>query len=570
MKTVASRICLTDPAAYPIRSNLDAWVRNLDRDTVRCKRLIRQFLADDEAGFLRGTMGILKSQADSPGAQFLVSLLAESGLLLQALVDPALSKEGASEVARAAMAHDSMADIGLARALVNDLTGSEERLNSEQIGRIMEILAEISDGTRLFPCLVRLLRHPDRNVRSKAVLMIGRGSRSTKWVRHRLEDSDPRIRANAIEGLWGVQTDEARELLQSLVHDPNNRVAGNAILGLYRLGDSAMIPEVMELAQHESAMFRATAAWVMGESGDPRFTEILASLMRDPNAILRKRAFSALGSIRAAVGKPGKAPCRMAARFVDGDGPKGVRRLSLAVADSGKGHVPEILATQVLLAEDGKMITVYRLAERPLAETNSVVFVMPHPPEGMPSGSSQALECLPWKRPSDLWASSWYAVAPQEMAMVEEVPPRFHSSSESITAEFGRTPERAGYTDMWHAIWHAVEAGTMLGKRQLVIFCDGEIATGAGPDLIGAIAAGRAGVHLICDRPNRRLEEFCAKVNGVLWPSSQVVDAYLNLLAKYEIVYRPAAPDAQILKIRLHAPDARGELTIPIPPLDPS
>jgi HEAT repeat protein len=297
-----------DPTDSALRANLEGLVRNLDRDTVRCKRLIRQLLAEDSTAFLRGATAILKKQADSAGAHFLIALLAESGLLLEALIDPGLTREAALELARAAMAHDSVADVTLARALVQGLTGSEEALGTEQAGRVMDVLSEVSDGTRIFPSLVRLLRHSDRNVRSKAVLMIGRGSRSTKWVRHRLEDNDPRIRANAIEGLWGVDTEEARELLQALVHDPNNRVSGNAILGLYRLGDSAMIPELMTMARHESAMFRATAAWVMGESGDPRFTEVLAALMRDSNAILRKRAFSALGSIRAAVAKLDQAP----------------------------------------------------------------------------------------------------------------------------------------------------------------------------------------------------------------------------------------------------------------------
>src|SRR5205085_1468063 len=109
--------------------------------------------------------------------------------------------------------------------------------NVEQHARLMEILAAISDGARIFPSLVRLLRHPNPHIRSKAVLMIGRGNRSPKWVRQRLADTDSRIRANAAEALWGVNNDEAREILQSLVHDSNNRVAGNAILGLYRLGD---------------------------------------------------------------------------------------------------------------------------------------------------------------------------------------------------------------------------------------------------------------------------------------------------------------------------------------------
>src|SRR5262249_55666456 len=163
----------------------------LDRDTVRSKRLIRQLLAQDAPAFLRAALPILKRQSGSPGAQFLAAALAESGLLLEVLADPGMSKACALEAARAAIAHDSAAGVTVAGALVKSVSGHAELLNAEQAGRIMEVLCEISDGNRIFPSLVRLLRHGDASVRSKAVLMIGRGSRSTKWVRRRLEDTDP-------------------------------------------------------------------------------------------------------------------------------------------------------------------------------------------------------------------------------------------------------------------------------------------------------------------------------------------------------------------------------------------
>jgi HEAT repeats len=562
---VASRVGLIDPSEFPLRPNLGVLVRNLEWDTVRSKRLIRQFLEEDAEAFLRAAMTVLKKEPDSPGIQFLIAVLVESGLLLQVLTDPGLSRERALEVARAAMAHDSMTDVILARLMAQSLSGPDEELSAEQTGRIMEVLGEISDGSRIFSSLVRLLRHPNSSVRSKAVLMIGRGSRSTRWVRHRLEDADPRVRANALEGLWGVKTNEARELLQSLVHDPNNRVAGNAILGLYRLGDPSVIPELMALARHESAMFRATAAWVMGESGDPRFTEVLAGLMRDSNAILRKRAFSALGCIRAAVARQGQRTCRMAAQFADGD-QKGSRRLSLAVASEGKGPAPEILPTNILLWEDGQMVTSYRVSERPLPETNSVVFLRPVPVDGAPSWSATALECLPWRRPSDLWACSYYAAEVAEMATVEDASPHFQSSPDLIAAEFARMPQRGACPDLWHAIWQAVDAGTMLGKRHLIIFSNGRTRSAAGGELVAAVAAARAGVHVITQGPDPRLEEFCRKVNGVLWDRSLLVDAYVSLLARYEVVYQPPAAEGRSLKIRLHAPEARGEVTLPIPP----
>ena len=97
----------------------------------------------------------------------------------------------------------------------------------------MEILGEISDRILILPSLMRLLRNANPHLRSKAALMIGRGSRSLTWAKRRLTDSDTRVRANAVEALWGMDTPEARELLDAASRDGNNRVAGNAWLGLY-------------------------------------------------------------------------------------------------------------------------------------------------------------------------------------------------------------------------------------------------------------------------------------------------------------------------------------------------
>ena len=120
----------------------------------------------------------------------------------------------------------------------------------------------------------------------------------------RLGESDPRVRANAIESLWGVDTPEARALLSFAASDANNRAVGNALLGLYYLGEASMLADVVKLAGHESALFRTSAAWVMGETGDPRFTEALRRMISEPDPIVRKRAFAALVQIKAAHGHP--------------------------------------------------------------------------------------------------------------------------------------------------------------------------------------------------------------------------------------------------------------------------
>jgi hypothetical protein len=161
-------------------------------------------------------------------------LMVANGMLVRALCEASLSRDQALVLARAAVRVDPMADVQLARKLADSAFGQGETISDPV--RIMEILAEIADPTRVLPSLMRLLRHSNPYLRSKVVKMIGQGSRSVRWVRSKLGENDPRVRANAVEALWGVDSAEARGLLHFAASDGSNRVIGNALLGLYYLG----------------------------------------------------------------------------------------------------------------------------------------------------------------------------------------------------------------------------------------------------------------------------------------------------------------------------------------------
>jgi HEAT repeat protein len=534
--------------AQPLRPSLDTLVRNLDRDPVRSKRLIRQFVDEDQAAFLRSAIQLLAADTDSRGARHIVAVIVEAGLLLPALYNPLLTRERALALAQAAASIDPTIDVALARTLADDVSAAQSSGEFDQHARLMEILAAISDGVRIFPSLVRLLRHTNPHIRSKAVLMIGRGNRSAKWVRQRLADTDPRIRANAAEALWGVDTEEARELLQSLVRDCNNRVAGNAILGLYRLGDCSMVQEIIALARHESAMFRATAAWIVGETGDPRFTETVAGLLRESNTVVRKRAFAALGSLRASVAQAVNGPrWRLSARLLDSDPAK--RRILLGVVAG-----PKLLATQISVSEDGVPVVRYRVADRPLPETMSVVFIAPR------SAPLPTFQCLKWKRASDLWTTLHYV---REMS---SPPPAYVSLRFQSNPEEDRVPPAADCLDVWHSLMLAVtpESGSVAGKRHVILFSNAHDRPSPGDMVRAAVIAGQAFVQVISSAPDPTLEEFCRAVGGVFRLDSEdaLVESYLALFGRYEISYQAVNPDARVLKIRTHGPGMSAETTV--------
>lgn len=560
---MSTRVGGGEQLADPFRPNLDALVRNLDRDAARSKRLIRQMMEDDQDSFLRTALPILRTHLDSVGAQYVVGVLSASGMLVKALTDPQLTREQALALAQTAARVDSNAEMVLARALADTVSDPDAEAHNEEHSRLMEILSAISDGSRIFPCLVRLLRHGNPHIRSKAVLLIGRGNRSANWVRQRMGDSDPRIRANAAEALWGVETDEARELLESLVHDSNNRVAGNAIAGLYRLGDQSMILEILALSRHESPVFRSTAAWVMGATGDPRFTEALAGLLREPHGVIRKRAFAALGSIRTAVAQAHQGPpWRLFGRLLEPEPGRPGRRLIFGVAREDGAAPPRLLPTQVLLSEDGQNVVQYRVVERPLPETMSVVFVLPR------SGADLVRACLPWKRPTDLWGFLYYTRDVSAAAPAGDGAPRFHSSVEAIETELDRVPAAADCADLWHGVARAVsmESSGTGGKRRVIVVNEPASRRDAGDELVNATAGAQAFVQAISFGPDRAVEDFCRKVGGLYREADEgaALGMYLNLLTQHEVVYQPANSEAQALKVRLHGPGLYAEMRLPL------
>jgi hypothetical protein len=558
-----------------IRTALGNLVRNFEADASASRKQIRDLLDNDRELFYATSIEILKSAGDSRGAQYLVALLVSNGMLLRALCNPDLSREEALSLGRSARRVDPMVDVALARSLA-DSSVEGGAVHVADPAKLMDVLCEIAEPGRIMPSLMRMMRHPNPYLRSKAVKMIGRGSMSAKWVMGRLNEPDPRIRANAIESMWGVDTPEARSLLSFATNDGNNRVVGNALLGLYYLGDASVLADVIKLTAHESAAFRASSAWVMGETGDPRFTESLRRLISERDATVRKRAFAALGQLKAAnTQPPAGEPWHLAGRMLGGESLKGLRRLMLAVAGEDMREQPKAAPLQFVLSEGNQYITSYKVSEKPLPDAMSVVFVIPRSRGGAGSAFFEgALSCLRWKRPSDLWSVLPYIETGdgEPPPPHDPEPPLFTSHSEALEAALSDTPKRANCTDLWTAVWRATkDGGQARGKRHVIVFSTAEEGRIAGHGLIANLQGGRIPMQVIASGPNQQLQEFCQRSHTWFRNSAEeelvetIEQAYLNMLARYEIAYQPVAVNAPVLKVRVQTPTGWGETLIAAP-----
>lgn len=566
----------TERSIEPPHTSLTDLVLSFEADATGNRRLIRDILDNDPGLFYADSIEILRNSVESRGTQYLIALLVANGQFLDVLCDPGLTRDQTLALGRAAVAADPLADATLARALVERVTG-QGSVVVRDANRLMEIVCEIADPARILPAMMRLVRHSNPYVRSKSVLMIGKGSRSVKWVRQKLNDVDPRVRANAVESLWSMDTDEARLLLQFAAKDGNNRVVGNAMLGLYRLGDCSVLGDLVKMMSHESSLFRASAAWIMGETGDPRFTEALRKSVSDPDPFLRKRALTALGRIKAAGAPTGDAePWHAAARLIAGESRTGTRRVLLSIEGPDPRLQPKIPALGFILSEGGQYITSYKVSLRPSPEAMSIVFVVPR----LHSAASHFYEglksCLKWKRNSDLWC-----VLPYIEAGDGDVPapgadpdlPVFSRNPKDIEHSLSEQAKRPDCLDLWTTVWRASKQNVNAprGKRHVLIFSTAEEARTAGDELVANVQPSRVSAQAIAGSPNQALTDFCKRTFTpfVIRPDDEIAhsvqQAYLKLLARYEVVYHPIDPEAAELNIKIQGPGGYAETSVIYP-----
>ncbi len=159
-----------------------------------------------------------------------------------------------------------------------DLVKSGTASAPEQIVRVLTVLETVCAPPRLLAHILHL-KHLEGRVRSKLTLMVGRLTRDPQWLRQQLEDQNPRIRANAIEGLWDVRAEGLEDLLRTALHDPHHRVAANAALALHKIGDVSTVSRLYAMLRHSDEMFRRAALWAVGQARDPRFYDAVDKLI---------------------------------------------------------------------------------------------------------------------------------------------------------------------------------------------------------------------------------------------------------------------------------------------------
>jgi hypothetical protein len=338
--------------------------------------------------------------------------------LIRRISDPLHSNlTEAITTAKAALESGKLIEIELLEFLEEE---AEQSRMGERASRLLEIVSELGLASNLLSIKTPLLAHPDPRVRSKSVLLIGRELKSADWVMRRMVDSDQRVRANAIESAWGVQSSEMQRVFERATRSANNRVAANGLVGLYLQNDISSISRLFEMAEHPDLLFRRSARWAMGETRDARFLPFLRDDYKQGGQDCRSVLFRALTRIQKQV-KCSQEVRRFQLRtsgWQADPGGKGSFYLSVSQAD---GETPPLFAkTNFVFLHGSRLILNYDVTPQANPSLMVAGFVIPREPSP-DCGYRRAIEnslntTVQTKRNGDLWWIHRYCVtetAPQ-------------------------------------------------------------------------------------------------------------------------------------------------------------
>jgi len=546
-------------------------VGNFAQDPVAISALLRQEAEACPDRFLRQSLPLLRDFSDRAGLQFLLKLLAARNLIAAPLCDAkTFTTEQSITLANRLAQMDPSFRTKLARAVLDGFgePGGAHIIPEASVLRFLEIVSDFPRGVQA-AFVARLLEHRNPKVRSKVTLLMGKFNRNPVWTGSRLKDQDARVRANAVESLWGASDDAAREVFARALHEDDNRIAGNALLGLYRLGDPSSIAQLLTLFDHPQPRFRATAAWVAGETEDPRFLPLLAGLMKSGDAALRNRVWRAVGKIR-------KSRLRMTGSLALHAWPVELpgterRGIALSVVTLAGTNVEGLKPTQFAMWDGGALASDYDVQPNPRGADLAVAFALPwiacpdDPFRRMYESSLRA--CLGRRAPQDRWLVFRYRPAGSDAEEVQDLSASFTSAHDSIAASICHGCTRASNTPALETALELIlrASAKVKGSRHVVLLSppDSEhLPTGA---LLAHAKAGGIAVHGIAFSGASPVRELSAATGGSFSVARDLdhcgrllENLYGTLTYSYLMQYAPARTSREV-KIEVYANGALGE-----------
>jgi HEAT repeat protein len=190
------------------------------------------------------------------------------------------------------------ADRSVTQSLLYRVNAAESEADLDRANRLLSIVGTINQAVGNVMPLVPLTSAHDSRIRSKAMLLVGKVVRRSEWLKKALSDPDSRVRANAIEAVWGAISEDLVPLLERALDDEHPRVVGNAVVALIQIGSEGALDHLERMTEHTAAEFRATAAWAIGHLQQADLLPRIKMLLQDKDPLVFRNALRASVKLR--------------------------------------------------------------------------------------------------------------------------------------------------------------------------------------------------------------------------------------------------------------------------------
>ncbi len=236
----------------------------------------------------RGCLTYLaENPSDQPGKQMIVWLCRGEDYLNHLLDPTLLSEDSARRVLAIFRNTDPQFLVKFSK-----ITGASGA-DAHRVRRALAVVDGLGDFNVLLPWFRALTHNPDERIRSKATKVLCSLRPNKAMIERQLQSDDERVRANAVEAMWGTTTLEAEHIFNSVLADSNHRVVGNALVGLHLLKDQSAFEKITEFTKHPSPTFRRAMTWVLAYIQDNRAIPVLESMRNDASPVVREKATQA-------------------------------------------------------------------------------------------------------------------------------------------------------------------------------------------------------------------------------------------------------------------------------------
>lgn len=173
-------------------------------------------------------------------------------------------------------------------------------------------LSHFEEG-QMFDTLAGYLEDPKPEVVAAALAAMEQRKEATKWkeIKALTEAKDPHVRANALRAMAQLVSREdkkgVREVISMLsgsVSDDSRIVQLTAIQQLATFEDETAATGIAIQLNAEDVNLRVAAIEALGKNGHPSATELVVSVLEDPNPDIRRAAIMAIGELDDAAAEP--------------------------------------------------------------------------------------------------------------------------------------------------------------------------------------------------------------------------------------------------------------------------